>query len=656
MKKHTAFLWRITLCLMLSVGFVSCESYLDRAPETVLEMDDAFADFMNFQGFVEDIYNNIPNKLKSAAYNVSWNWGDDATFNTDTKVQGHLTYSIDRGAFRAWYSPGGGYGQYLYKAGDSGGPGIWTSAWSCIRKANLGLANLDKMIGTEEERNLIAGQLYFFRAWWHFELMMFLGGMPYIDEVQDGAAQLRVPRLSYQECADKVAADFRQAVALLPINWDDTVVGKNTIGNNKLRLNKIMALAYLGKNYLWAASPLMENGAQLGGIRTGMTYKYDEGYAKLAAEAFGELLTLVESGQTQYKLVGFQYTDIYNHTKVTNTDSYSDIFYTRNQNMLMPGSTESIFQGPAPDGWLAWNLYQTLGPVDGGDWNQHDTISHQPTANAVDQYGMENGMPIDDPDSGFDPEYPFKGRDPRFYHDIIFDGFKYVNRALENKDKQYASLYTESLNAADPVPGLMRQGSATSRTGYYQQKIAPHTINFTDGDGRGWQRIHSYVSYVRLSDIYLMYAEACAVFGGATGKATNFTKTAEDAINVVRDRVGAGHVAAKYTADRQLFMDEIRRERAVELFWEGFRFWDLQRWLLLTEAPYNQHMAQDFTRVENRDWFFAGNDPREARVANWDAGKRRVFWTRPLEAKHYWFPFPDSEVYLYPEFQQNPGW
>ena len=647
-------MWRIILCLVLGVGFVSCEDYLERAPETVLDMNDAFADFMNFQGFVENIYSNIPNKLKSGNYNVSWNWGDDATFNTDAKPVGNLTLNIDRGDFRAWTRTSGGYGHYLHRAGDSGNPGIWTSAWSCIRKANLGLANLDRMVGTDEERDLLAGQLYFFRAWWHFEMMMFLGGLPYIDEVQDQAAQLRVPRLSYQDCADKVAADFRRAADLLPINWDDTTVGKNTIGNNKLRINKIMALAYLGKNYLWAASPLMENGPQLGGIRTGMTYRYDEGYARLAAEAFGEVLTLIEDGQTPYKLVSFEYTDVYNHIKVPGTDSYSDIFYTKNQNMLMPGSTESIFQGPAPDGWLAWNFYQTLGPC-GSGWNQHDTISHQPTANAVDQYGMENGLPIDDPDSGFDPTHPFKGRDPRFYHDIIFDGFKYINGTIDN-ERKYASLYTASVNASDPARGLMRDEVMTSRTGYYQQKIAPHTINFTDGDGTAWQRVHSYVSYIRLSDVYLMYAEACAVFGGASGKATNFSKTAEDAINVVRDRVGAGHVAAKYTADRDLFIDEIRRERAVELFWEGFRFWDLQRWLLLTEAPYNQLMAQDFTRVETLDWFVAGNDPREARVANWETGKQRVFLTRPFEPKHYWFPFPDSEVYLYPEFVQNPGW
>ena len=85
-----------------------------------------------------------------------------------------------------------------------------------------------------------------------------------------------------------------------------------------------MALGYLGKNYLWAASPLMEHGAQLGGSNT---YNYNTEYAKKAAEAFGELLTHVESGQTQYALAQFDYSDIYNHTKSASaSNSYSEIF------------------------------------------------------------------------------------------------------------------------------------------------------------------------------------------------------------------------------------------------------------------------------------------------------------------------------------------
>lgn len=152
-------------------------------------------------------------------------------------------------------------------------------------------------------------------------MMEYFGGMPYVDTYLDANAEQRLPRLSYQECADRAAADFRKAADLLPINWDKTSAGAATQGKNDLRINKIMALGYLGKTYLWAASPLMKNGAQIGASKNGKTYDYDQEYAKKAAEAFGELLSLVEAGQTQYALAEFKYSDIYNHEKSADANS-----------------------------------------------------------------------------------------------------------------------------------------------------------------------------------------------------------------------------------------------------------------------------------------------------------------------------------------------
>ena len=118
-------------------------------------------------------------------------------------------------------------------------------------------------------------------------------------------------------------------------------------------------------------------------------------------------------------------------------------------------------------------------------------------------------------------------------------------------------------------------------------------------------------------------------------------------------------------------METIRRERACELAFEGFRWNDLQRWCLLDKAPYNLKQSAEFTRVmpnetitvkdasgntltisvEN-EWY-RNNDPRDAEVSGWSL---KTIVERPFTAKHYWFPFPDSEVYLYEDFKQNPGW
>ena len=645
----------LTGCVSLALGtsLSSCQDYLDKEPDSTVSADDAFANFRNFQGFVEEIYNCIPDKEK-CNYCPSWNWGDDEIFNPE--ADNRMTHQVDLGNFRAWESTG----NWLKRDGSSTSTdkfahGIWNHAWYCIRKCNLGLQNIDKFVtGSAEEKKLIEGQLYFFRAWWHEEMMQYFGGMPYVDTYLDGNAELNLPRLSYQECADKAAADFRKAADLLPINWDKTSAGAATQGKNDLRINKIMALGYLGKTYLWAASPLMKNGAQTGASKNGKTYDYDQEYAKKAAEAFGELLSLVEAGQTQYALAEFKYSDIYNHEKSADANScFSDIFYTKKQNWKMPGTVEAIFRGPSPDfNGSNWNTSKVFGPKV-QKVVAHDNVIHQPTANLVEAYGMANGEPIYlvengqyvlNPKSGFDPTHPFKNRDPRFYHDIVFDGFKYLNGSPGlYADLQYCQLYTG---------GNMRPIENASRTGYFIQKLVPHTCNEVDKDYDWGAAFHCYLPYMRLADIYLMYAEACAAFGGATGKSSNFGKTAEDAINTLRDRCGAGHVAPEFVADNHKFMDEVRREREVELSFEGFRFCDLQRWLLLTEAPYNQKFSQEFDRVESAD-FYKNHDPKDAEVANY---RRELILTRNFGTKHYWFPLPIKETQLYPEFRQNPGW
>ena len=645
----------LTGCVSLALGtsLSSCQDYLDKEPDSTVSADDAFANFRNFQGFVEEIYNCIPDKEK-CNYCPSWNWGDDEIFNPE--ADNRMTHQVDLGNFRAWESTG----NWLKRDGSSTSTnkfdhGIWNHAWYCIRKCNLGLQNIDKFVtGSAEEKKLIEGQLYFFRAWWHEELMEYFGGMPYVDTFLGDNAEQRLPRLTYQECADKAAADFRKAADLLPINWDKTSAGLATQGKNELRINKIMALGYLGKTYLWAASPLMKNGAQTGASKNGKTYDYDQEYAKKAAEAFGELLSLVEAGQTQYALAEFKYSDIYNHEKSADANScFTDIFYTKKQNWKMPGTVEAIFRGPSADfNGSNWNTSKVFGPKV-QKVVAHDNVIHQPTANLVEAYGMANGEPIYlvengqyvlNPKSGFDPEHPFKNRDPRFYHDIVFDGFKYLNGTPgQYADLQYCQLYTG---------GNMRPVANASRTGYFIQKLVPHTCNEVDKDYDWGAAFHCYLPYMRLADIYLMYAEACAAFGGATGKSSNFGKTAEDAINTLRDRCGAGHVAPEFVADSHKFMDEVRREREVELSFEGFRFCDLQRWLLLTEAPYNQKFSQEFDRVESAD-FYKTHDAKDAKVANY---RRKLILTRNFDAKHYWFPLPIKETQISSEFKQNPGW
>ena len=664
--------------------------------EVETEEYETFKTFSNFQGYIEEIYSLIPDKQK-VDYNTAWNLGDDAVHNPEGYAL--MDHQVDLGNYRNWL-----VNKQCWLNGE--GNSLWKNAWYCIHKCNLGIEQMKTLSGTDEERDLLLGQLYFFRAWWHFELMCYFGGLPYVDRsfgdkdlmyweeagpylmTLDGNKSLykgyretsvakipELPRLSFQECADRCAADFEKAYSLLPLDWNETRTGFLTYGQNQLRVNKFMALCYLGKCYLWAGSPLMKefektkNGGVaelLGASSNGKTYDYDVEYCKKAAEALGKALDMVNKGQVSYALAEFDYVNIYDHERnELSWTNYSDVFYTTQQGWRMPGTTEAIFRGAFPGQNSAnWNCAKTFGPKVEG-LVAYDNIIHQPTANLIDQYGMANGQPIYlvqngeyvlNPLSGWDPEHPYKDRDPRFYHDIVFDGFHYVlnTDALSSNQKklEYCSLYTG---------GAMRDEKYASSTGYFIQKLVPHQCN----EGDRWYdypyAFQSYISYMRLADVYLMYAEALSAVANDASDLTESPEycslSAVDAINVLRDRVSSAryplaHVQANLMDTREHFIDEVRRERAVELSFEGFRWCDLQRWLLLTEAPYTVKYAHEFDRQESDDWF-KSHDPKDAKVGNFH---KEELITRSLEAKHYWFPFPEVDFYLYEGFPQNPGW
>ena len=640
---------KLFCALGLIYGFASCTDYLDKTPDSNVSSDQAFKNFTNFQGYVEEMYNCIPSK-ESNYWCTTFNWGEDEIMNTGLG-DSHVTAHFDLGDYRHWYGD-----QQSFLHTDDLNPTKTDKyshslehAWYCIRKCNLGLANLDKMTDcTQEEKNIIKGQLLFFRAWWHEEMIAFFGGMPYVDTVLDGSQALTLPRLSYQECAKKCAEDFRAAADLLPNDWDKTTVGKKTLGKNELRITKVCALGYMGKVLLWAASPLNNLKAEVGASKNGDTYKYNVELAAQAADALGEALAQVNSGKTPYALAEYKYSNIYDHVaKDGSKSNFSEIFYTTGKNWKQPGTTEAILRGPyIGENSSNWNFTKLWGPKLNGIV-EHDALIHQPTANYVNYYGMANGLPLDDPESGFDPKHPFKNRDPRFYHDIVFDGFKYINMTIAKEEDDYQFKYIQMYTGSN----LRSSASQGCRTGYYCQKLVPHQANKYDGMYNWGGALQCDLPYMRLADLYLMYAEAGAAVQGANYKSSKLDLTAVDAINVLRNRVDAGHVADKFVADQKKFMDEVRRERAVELAFEGFRWNDLQRWLLLTEYPYNIKTSQEFKRVGNYD--FTKNDPRDAEVTGWS--EKRIV-TRDFSEKHYLLPLKESDVYLYPEFGQNPGW
>jgi len=600
MKKINHYINSGIIFLMFFFVSTSCEDYLDKAPEADITEKDVYGNFTSFQGFTEEMYNCIMDPDKGGAWN-KYLFADETLNNKP--------YNFDYGNY---------WGNETYFYGVNANPTstnsrdrrIWEYAWYAIRKANLAIEKIDEeglFEGTEEEKNLIKGQALFFRGWFYFEISRFWGGMPYITRVLDPTESLiteEFKRLNFQETAKKMAEDFRAAADLLPTHWDQSVAGQKTLGHNRDRINKFHALGYLGKALLYAASPMINEEAK--GINA-----FDPALSKQAAEAFGELLKLADE------------TGIYKmQTWATRTDNFWKI------NNLRPGGTECIMMPIIYDrGRVRWSALGATVPSSFGlnSGSDADVPSHNYTKN----YGMANGLPIDDPDSGYNPNDPWTGRDPRFYKEIAIDGEKWWSTAGAD---QFAQLYTGGRHRSQINP--------PSVTGYYQKKFNGLGPTFSVSIANGLQ---AYVPYLRLADIYLMYAEAVLFGANGTPQSTsgNYTLTAEQAVNVVRTRAQLPNLLPKYTANKDVFFEEIVRERAVELAFEGARFCDLRRWNRNGDPRYLDKTAIDFAR---------GTNGKPINISE------RLIVRRVAEKKHNWLPIQVKFTKLYEGFPQNPGW
>lgn len=222
-----------------------------------------------------------------------------------------------------------------------------------------------------------------------------------------------------------------------------------------------------------------------------------------------------------------------------------------------------------------------------------------PTEDLVSAYQLVDGRDFDwsDPEMVADP---YKGRDPRFYASILYNGCQWKGETLytyEGSKDGYA------------------MGGGTTCTGYYMRKLFDETL---PKDGMRSTDLTFY--YMRYAEVLLIYAEAMAQ--------QNNLDEALKALNEVRARVDMPEVHATTKTE---FMRLLRRERMIELAFEGHRFWDIRRWGLGTTLLNGTHM-KGVKPVQVSDGF-------EYEIVDCDAGQTRVY----LE-KYNRFPIPLSEI------------
>ena len=198
--KKSLFIYVFCALLAGTMVLTSCTEYFERDSESVLQKEDAFKNFTNFQGYVEVMFNVIPDVAKSY-WVSSFNWGDDEVITTGNGEY-LMGFQIDNGNYRSYIGKGDCFLDRSWTVdGDRFAKSLWGGAWYAIRQANMGLKAIEDGLlvdATQEQRNILQGELYFFRAWFYFELTKYWGGLPYMTEPLEATAQFNLPRESYQ--------------------------------------------------------------------------------------------------------------------------------------------------------------------------------------------------------------------------------------------------------------------------------------------------------------------------------------------------------------------------------------------------------------------------------------------------------------------------
>ncbi len=286
-------------------------------------------------------------------------------------------------------------------------------------------------------------------------------------------------------------------------------------------------------------------------------------------------------------------------------ESYGNLFtYTAENNK------EIILDKQFLAGTLTHNAFTFMGPYS----QRNSSSSFVPTKALADMFTMKNGKDILDPASGFDPQNPYNNRDPRMRFTMFVDGDPLPSGIL-----------------FQPVPG---QGGAdevgktqyNTSTGYSLKKyIVADDLTTPEASG--------------LNFILLRYAEVLLTYAEAKIESDEIDASVYDAINAVRTRPDVGLPALAAGMTKEELREAVRRERIVELAFEGWHLFDIRRWK--TAQTVMTGKVYGIT-------YYANGQPITIEVPS----VNRVF----EPAKHYLWPVPQTEKALNPNLGQNPGW
>jgi hypothetical protein len=581
-----SILYALLLIVIIGVS-ASCEdrNFLDETVTTNLNIDVVFSDSTYTVGFLSEIYRDIGFDTDPGRFSTLFgSFGGLQGACDEVEYKASSTITTDVLFARGTVNP-------VIIADDA-----WAKPYQNIRRVNIFLKNVDRSPLSDGIRKTYKAEARFLRAWYYFIMLKHYGGIPLIgDRVFESVDKIEAIRNTFEECVDYIVQECDQAARDLVFRPTGRNYGRAGAGACKALKAKVRLFAasklYNGSDYAPEGFP-----KDLLGYPTA-----DHERWKLAIDAAEEVIRMdvyslyvdnsEERGRAYYRI--FVAADWAGEGSTNGTIfEHQEAKSLRKQQLFNPPSRNGNGAGGYP--------YQQL----------------------VDAYPMLDGSAFD----RNNPEHvrnPYANRDPRLNNTILHDESRMQDGGTEN-----APVYTY-LNE-DGSPFNQDAVHAGTPTGYYICKML-HRQTAANNFAQPTQAR----PLMRYADLLLGWAEAVNEYSGPS-------PAVYDVLTSIRERAGIlpgdnNLYGLKADMDQAAMRQAIRNERRIELAFEGSRFWDVRRWMIVEETETQMMTGMEVRKVGNEKTY------------TWFDIRPHVF----RKAMYFW-PIPYKETAKSPELIQNP--
>lgn len=441
------------------------------------------------------------------------------------------------------------------------------------------------------------GEALFFRAYLHFELVQLYGDCILLQKPLDiDSRELTGPRTDRLEVIRAAVQDLKDAAALLPETPSEDG-----------RVCRYTAWALLSRVALYE----------------GTWQKFHNNAATEAAALLGEAVDAAG------EVIGSKKYELFYSDKLGGADSYRYLFLLEDVQCNPAGLTKSANK----EYIFSRRHDEVLKRIGTNVTHGAQNNAYYVTRKLADMYRCQDGLPI-----SLSPKFQgystatseFTDRDNRMNGTLLRNG-----QACWNNDGKWRTSWND-----DDLSNSLTANTRVN-SGYANNKWATERQVADANEGYDYP-------IIRYAEVLLNYAEALYELNGSISD-----EELEISLNEVRKRSNPTMtpLSNKLVTDHGLSMrEEIRAERTVELFFEGFRIDDLKRW-----KTAEVEMPKDLLGVQYRGTWYESNWTDQRRPL--DAEGRIVLYdNRVWEKKHYLLPLPGDERQLNPALGQNPDW